>query len=165
MSPDGRQVAYVARGGKEIRLVSSTGQAGDATPRVLYLAVELLDLRVHDWAPDGRHILAVGAASDHRSSWDFGVVQMLLISVTDGAASVLKTLKTTEGWAAMAEHSACFSSDGRYVWYDDAAAGSSDTDIYFVATDGSREGPLVEHPGNDFALGWASGGDQIALRQ
>jgi Tol biopolymer transport system component len=161
VSPDGRQVAYVARGRKELRLVSSTVQAGDATPRVLYLAVELADVMVHDWAPDGRHILAVGAANDDRSSWKFGVVQMLLISVTDGAASVLKTLKTTEGWAAIAEHSACFSSDGRYVLYDDAAAGSSDTDIYFVATDGSREGPLVEHPGNDFVLGCVPGSDQL----
>ena len=160
VSPDGRQVAYVAYvagGRKELRLVSSSGQAGDATPRVLYLAVELVDFMFHDWAPDGRHILAGGATSDKRP----GVVQMLLISVTDGAASVLKTLKTTEGFAAMAEHSACFSSDGRYVLYDDAAAGSSDTDIYFVATDGSREGPLVEHPGNDFVLGCVPGSDQL----
>ncbi len=162
VSPDGRQVAYVTRGRNELRLVSSTGEAGDATSRVLYEAGELLDFMIHDWAPDGRHILAGGATSDEGSSWRLpGAVQMLLISVTDGAASVLKTLQTTEGWAAMAEHSACFSSDGRYVFYDDVAAGSSETDIYFVATDGSREGRLVEQPGNDFVLGCVPGSDQL----
>lgn len=162
VSPDGRRVAYVAR--SELRLVSSSGNIGDTEPRVLYRAdAEVIALQVNDWAPDGKQILAVAATSENRSRfWQLpGALQMLLIPVTDGAVTVLKTLGTTEGWAALSEHSAFFSSDGRYVVYDDAPAGSSETDIYFVATDGSREGPLVEYPGNDFVLGWVPGGDQL----
>lgn len=165
ISPDGRQVAYVVHredGPSELRLVSSSGNTDDPRPRVVYAAGELIDFRVHVWAPDGRHILAAGATGDDLSSWRLrGSVRMLLISVTDGAVRVLKTLRTAEGWAALSEHSAFFSSDGRYVVYDDAAPGSSEADIYFVATDGSREGPLVAYPGNDYVLGFVPGGDHL----
>lgn len=165
VSPDGRHVAYVARskdGRTELLLVSSSGNTGDTKPRVVSKVVGLMDVIVHGWAPDGTHILAAGATSDDSSSsWRLGAVQMLLISVADGAVRVLKTLRTKEGWAALAEYSASFSSDGRYVVYDDAAAGTLETDIYFVATDGSREGRLVAYPGNDFVLGFLPGGEQL----
>lgn len=166
VSPDGRDVAYVARlqdGRTELRLVSSNGNTGDAKPRVVSEVVGLMDVILHDWMPDGTHILAAGATSDDSSSsWRLpGAVQLLLISVTDGAVRVLRTLRTREGWAALAEHSASFSSDGRYVVYDDAAASTLETDIYFVATDGSREGLLVAHPGNDFLLGFLPGGEEL----
>jgi Tol biopolymer transport system component len=38
---------------------------------------------------------------------------------------------------------------------------SPDRDIFVLATNGSRETPLVEHPGNDFVLGWAPDGKRI----
>ncbi len=165
ISPDGRQVAYVARaetGRLELRVVSTRGNAAAAKPRVVYQSPDFIELIVHDWTPDGMHLLAAGATSDDPSLWRLrGAVQMLLVSVTDGATRSLKTLATRKGWAALAEHSAFFSSDGRYVVYDDAAVGGLQTDIFFIATDGSREGVVVAHPGNDFVLGVGPQDDRV----
>lgn len=165
VSPDGRTVAYVSQrenGRTEVHLVSTSVNAGDTGPRVVGEVVGLLDVIIHDWAPDGTHILAAGATSDDSSSWRFpGAVQMLLISVANGTVRVLKTLRTTEGWAALSEHAAFFSSDGRYVVYDDAAPSNSETDIYVIALDGGREAPLVEYRGNDYVIGFLPGSDQL----
>jgi Tol biopolymer transport system component len=55
-----------------------------------------------------------------------------------------------------------FSPDGRYIAYDfPPQENSPDRDIFLLATDRSREIPLVEHPANDFVLGWAPDGKQF----
>jgi Tol biopolymer transport system component len=55
-----------------------------------------------------------------------------------------------------------FSPDGRFIAYDfPPQENSPDRDIFLLATDRSREIPLVEHPANDFVLGWAPDGKQF----
>ncbi len=56
------------------------------------------------------------------------------------------------------------SPDGRYVVYDSPQSENSpNRDIFLLATDGSHEMTLVEHPANDFAPFWAPDGNRIVF--
>jgi len=144
ISPDSQQVAYswccTTDGRFELRLLPMNGSPDGAKPRVLYSNENVYYLHPRDWSPDGKHVLVTLA----------NVSQTVLISVADGAVRVLKS------------KGGSFSPDGRYIVYDaPAKEGSADRDIFVLASDGSRETPLVEHPGNDFVLGWAPDGKNI----
>ncbi|MBI4462718.1 MAG: PD40 domain-containing protein [Acidobacteria bacterium] len=148
-SPDGKQVAYQWLNKDrfyELRLIGIDGSA----PRVLYQNPEIAAAYPHDWSPDGNHILAQLAAKD-------GTYRIALISVSDGSVRILKSL----GWRN-ARRRMSFSPDGRYVAFDfPPKEDSPQRDIFLLTTDGSREIPLVEHPGNDFVLGWTPDGQGI----
>lgn len=148
ISPDSRQVAYswccTTDGRFELRLLPINGAPDGAKPRVLYSNENVFYLQPRGWSPDGKHVLGTLHS------------QIALISVADGAARVLKSLD----WRY--PQGVSFSPDGRYIVYDvPAKEDSADRDIFVLAADGSRETPLVEHPGNDFALGWAPDGKNI----
>jgi Tol biopolymer transport system component len=94
-----------------------------------------------DWSPDGRQVLAIINN------------QIVLISLTDGSTRILKTLGQYYPWTAN------FSPDGRYIVYshppDDDSRGR---DIFLLSVDDGRETPLVQHPADDFVLGWSPDG-------
>jgi Tol biopolymer transport system component len=146
-SPDGKQVAYVwwnKEGFYDLRLIGRDG----SRPRVLYRKEELGWMQP-DWSSDGKQILALLFGKDKTS-------QMALISVADGSARVLKTLPQS-GYGEMR-----LSPDGRTVAYDyRAQADAPERDIFLIATDGSGEIPLVQHPANDFVLGWSPDGKSL----
>ncbi|MBI2949392.1 MAG: PD40 domain-containing protein [Verrucomicrobia bacterium] len=96
-----------------------------------------------DCSADGRNILAVFYKKDKTT-------EIVSVSVSDGTVRVLKRLETNPNVSDVA-----FSPDGRWVAY------VSGKDIHLLATDGSREGLLVEHPADDRLMGWAPFGDQI----
>jgi Tol biopolymer transport system component len=82
--------------------------------------------------------------------------QIALISATNGAASVLKTLDS-RGPGKMS-----FSPDGQYIVYDrPASEDSQQRDIYVLATDGSAENTLVQHSAQDIVMGWAPDGEHV----
>ena len=55
-----------------------------------------------------------------------------------------------------------FSPDGQWIVYDFAPEEESpERDIYLLPSDGSGGMPLVEHPVNDFVLGWAPDGKSV----
>ena len=57
-----------------------------------------------------------------------------------------------------------FSPDGRYIVYDfPPKEDSLERDIFLLATDGSREVRLVEHPANDLFPVWAPDGKRIVF--
>lgn len=160
-SPDGRQVAYAwcctknnsAEGGLgeqawDLRLISVNGGLDGAKSRILYSNEDVAYLQPTGWSSDGKYILATVERRDTTT-------QLVLISAADGSVRVLKTL----GWRWP---SGRFSPDGRYIAYDfPTKEDSPERDIFVLATDGSRETTLVEHPGNDFVLGWGSDGKRI----
>lgn len=145
ISPDGKTVAYVwvdKENPYHLRVTSIDDLKDGVKPRVLYRNTpQYMDFG--DWSPDGKYVLA-----NIRGGID-------LISTSDGAMTVLKTLN----WGSPKPR---FSPDGRWIVYNvRPVQDSPDRDIFVLATDGSREIPLVEHPGDDFVLGWAPDGKRI----
>jgi len=144
VSPDGQQVAYVwvdSEAPYHLRVTSINDLRDGIKPRVLYRNTPFY-MEFGDWSPDGKYILA-------------NIRGIELISATDGAARVLKTLN----WGRPNPR---FSPDGRWIVYNfQPKQEARERDIYVLATDASRETPLVEHPGDDFVLGWAPDGKRI----
>ena len=145
ISPDGKQVAYAwfNKDFYELRLVDLDG----SEPRILYGNAEVEYVQPYGWSPDGE-ILALFSIADTTN-------QIVLVSVADGSVSVLKTMEWDPQKMSL-------SPDGRYIAYDfPPKEDSPEHDIFVLATDGSREVSLVEHPANDILLGWAPDGKSI----
>lgn len=172
-SPDSRQVAYAWFNEKkfyELRVVTiedfrppllaplagpPTGGASDepltrppiglpyraglrgSPPRLLYRNEEVQFIKPTMWSADGQYILALV----------FGrkiLNQIVLFSAADGAMRVLKS----PFW--IYPKMMGLSPDGRWVVYSlNQDPPHLQHDIYLLATDGSRDIPLVEHPAND----------------
>jgi Tol biopolymer transport system component len=148
-SPDGKQIVYDwsnKNGDIDLYIVGLDGLKS----RILYSNDEENTwVQTYGWSPDGKHILACFARKD-------GQNQMVLVSTADGSVRVLKTLE--QGWPSNMN----FSPDGRYIVYDFIQKEDSpERDISLLSIDGSREIPLVEHPADDYVLGWAPDGKNI----
>ena len=150
VSPDGKQVAYTWFGddfSHDLRIIGLDG----SEPRVLYTNEEVEIVQPSAWSPDGRQILALFTRKDRTQ-------QIVMVSVADGSVRVLKTLD----WRQPQKMS--LSPDGRYVAYDfRPKEDSEDRDIFLLATDGSRETPLIEHVSNDLFPVWAPDGKGIVF--
>ena len=151
MSRDGRQVAFtwaLPTGNSERYELRIIGMDGTGL-RTLYRDESVGWINAVAWSPDGAHLLAsVIRQGDTR--------QILRISVPGGASRILKTTGA-EGLGHMS-----FSPDGQFVVFDRVVEeGSANRDVYVMAADGSREVRIVEHPANDFVLGWAPNGEHI----
>ena len=147
MSPDGRQLAYVSWNSEdsELRLRDLNG----SRPRVLVSNPEVPWLQPFAWSPDGKQILTVFERKD-------GTNQIVLVSAADGSVRVLKSLD----WRRPTQMS--FSPDGRYIAYDSRTRRDFHRrDIFVLATDGSRESLLVEHPADDRFPLWTPDGSAI----
>ena len=151
ISPDGRHVAYgwQGRSSCDLRIVDVDG----SEPRILYRDDEIANVLLRDWSRDGQHILATFSMKD-------GTGRIVVVSVADGSAQVLKTFDAASGSGAgpiMA-----FSPDGRFVVYDARSnAESPNRDIHVLSVDGTRDSVLVEHAANDYVLGWAPDGNWV----
>jgi len=148
-SPDGKQVAYTwvfsSNSFYELRIIGVDG----SNPRVLYSNRELRYIHASAWSRDGKHILGLFVRGDHTH-------QIVLVSVADGSARVLKTLD----WPGPLNMS--LSPDGLYVVYDfPQKEGAPDRDIFLLAVDGSHARPLIEHPANDFVLDFTPDGRKV----
>ena len=150
ISPDGQQVAYgwvvreKSRRG-ELRLVGLDTRE----PRVLYQNEEVTWVHPNAWTPDGKQILALFRRKDR-------TLQIVLVSVADGSVRVLKSL----GWNY--PFNVDLSPDGRHIVYDfPPDEDSPNRDIFLLATDGSREIPLIEHPADDKGPVWTPDGTKV----
>ncbi len=150
LSPDGRQLAYTWFKTDlfyELRLMGLNG----STPRVLYGNKDVEYLDPAGWTPDGKYILANFSRSDRTN-------QIVLVSVADASVRVLKTLD----WRYPLKMS--LSPDGRTIAYDfQPREDSENRDIFLLATDGSREVPLVQHPANDLMPVWTPDGERVVF--
>jgi len=127
---------------KELRI---TGFDGSNT-RILYSDDNLAEVNPLDWSQDGKFILAAFIRKDK-------IRQLVTISVAEGSVRVLKTFdKLPRGDASVIGE--LFSPDGRHVVFDSQQENSSNRDIFLLSPDGNHEVALVEHPADDFVLGW-----------
>lgn len=149
ISPDGKLLAFPSFDGDEEGLfeLSTVGIDGSA-PRVLYSHPEFSYVGPTGWSPDGKTILAGVSRQD-------GTNAVALISVDDGSLRVLKSFD----WRRAAP---LFSPDGRWVAFDfPPGEDSPNRDIFVLASDGSRQTTLIEHPADDYLLGWTPDGSAI----
>ena len=152
ISRDGKRLAYSWFRGDldryELRLLPLEGSAVPPF-RTLLNDEEISWISPHDWTPDSKRI----AVQLHRKDKS---AQIGLISTDDGKLRVLKSID----WRGA--NGMFFSADGNYLAYDlPASESEQQRDIYLLAADGSREAPLVVHPGHDAVLGWSPDGTQL----
>jgi serine/threonine protein kinase/Tol biopolymer transport system component len=146
-SPDDSLIAYVwltAAGGYELRVVGVDG----SRDRVLYHDDQTVHIPAVEWSPDGTSLLLIVRRSD-------GTCQMALVPIADGAPRVLKTFGLRSPGMPR------FSPDGRFVAYDlPQQDGAPARDIFALAVKGG-DAPLVQHPADDFVLGWTPDGRRL----
>ena len=155
-SPDGDRLAYVwfpavqREDGTHFHAVEvrTIHFDGSDMRTLMTLNPDMGYVQVEEWSPDAGSILLTASRRD-------GTSQIGILSVGDGTYQALKT----NGWHSGA--SAAFSADGSYVAYDLSGETEPGRDIFLLATDGSREVPLVTGPGDDQLLGWLPDGSGI----
>ena len=152
-SPDSRRVAYAWYDGHEFHDIRVVGLDGSSSCIVYRGNEDVPYIRVFDWSPDGREILAFFYRRERTN-------QIVAVSVADGSVRVLKELDR-RGMGYMPRNGS-FSPDGRYITYD--APQREDPcahDIFSVSADGASDTPLVEHPAHEYVIGWTEDGKHI----
>ena len=141
VSRDGKQIAYAWMNEEsfvDLRIIGLDG----SEPRVLHANKEVGYTVPMEWSPDDKYILATFTRQD-------GTHQIVMVSVADGSVRVLRTVD----WRYPQRLS--FSPDGRSIIYDFPQDRSNPArDVYLLSLDGSFESTIVEHPANDYLLGW-----------
>lgn len=133
----------------ELRIIGLDG----SNPRVIYSTEDWEEVNPLDWSSDGRYILAEFISrSDAR--------ELVMISVEDSSIRVLKKFdkRPPRDGFSIGE---LFSPDGRHVVFDSKQNNSSNRDIFLLSKAGSIETALVQHPSNDFVLGWTPDGQNL----
>jgi Tol biopolymer transport system component len=153
IAPDSRQLAYVWEDyvrNRNFIYVTSLLATG-AERRELFADDEnrTSAIRLFDWSPDGRSIVASFSRPDRSR-------QLALIDVVTGATAFLKSFDWSNAPSRVS-----FSKDGRYVAYDAAVSGQEQRDIFLLATDASRELRVVEHTADDHVMGWSPDGRHL----
>jgi TolB protein len=149
-SRDSRQVAFAwfnDEGFYELRVVALDGSA----PRTLYRNPEAGFVQPTAFSPDGDQILTLLFRRDN-------VSQIAMVSASDGAARVLRSLD----WFYPKKID--LSPDGRFIVYDSMPAGDSAArDIHILAVDGSGHGTLTHSPANDLFPLWTPDGKAVVF--
>ena len=145
ISPDGKLVAYSwwsdKKGSYELRIM---GTAVGSEPRTLYSNSEVLTGFAAGWSRDGQQLLVKAGG------------RMALLAVDSGALRVVKSFGRRRPWTMR------LSPDGRYIAYDSPQAEEGpERDIFLLASDGSREVPLVRHPAHDAGPMWTPDGSRV----
>ena len=123
-------------------------------PLKLWSDEEMLWSQCCDWSPDGTQILACFMRKDTTT-------HLGLISSSDGSLRMLKELSEVEYFNSWPKN-ARYSPDSRFIAYDTPPERDNQArDIYLLSTDGKVDTPLVEHPADDYLLGWAPDGRSI----
>lgn len=152
-SPDGKQIAYTwhadEKGAASLRLIGSDG----ARMRVLMSEMNK-SARVAAWSPDGKQIAITLYDSADKAD------EIGLVSVQDGSFRRLKSMGGRLSWVGLGG----FSPDGRFLAYSMPNTPQiADGGIFVIATDGSREAPVVQGKSIDDSPVWTPDGRAIVF--
>jgi len=149
-SPDGRQIAYCwfvhhqDRHGLRISEID-----GASPPRIILQSDEVYFLEPAAWARDQKEILAVIQRTE-------GTAQIAWIALNGR----MRVLKSIPGWRYPGR--VRLSPDGRFIAYSvRQKEDASESDIFLLSADGSREIPLIEHPADDSSPVWTPDGRRV----
>lgn len=148
-SPDEKSLvySYLAGHGWELHRIAIDG-SGDQT---LLKDSEGRNFDLMDWSLDGKYIAAVIGTKDQTT-------QLALISPADGSLQVLKR------FGAVDIERAAFSMDNKDLAYDaPSSQPGSGQDIFLISTDGKDDRPLIQHPADEFLVGWSPKGDSLVF--
>ena len=146
-SPSGGEVAYAwinEEESYELRIVDLDG----SPPRVLQRDSSWL--LGFAWAHDGGRIARLRESPG-------GGLDLLLVSTGNASVTQLKHFDTTRNTETS------FSPNDRYVTLNIPSDGDlGPRDIWLLATDGSGDAvPLIEHPADDWSVGWLPGTQKL----
>jgi Tol biopolymer transport system component len=150
-SSDGKQIAYAWYVESdavrvELRVVGLNG----GKPQVLTHYDGVREIGSFAWSPDGKHIVASTFLRN-------GPPRIVLTSTMDGSTRALTDLKRDIYPTTMR-----FSPDSRCVAYDRLPNDTSpERDIVLMSIDTEQETPLIQHPADDYLLGWSRDGKWI----
>ena len=153
-SPDNKKIVYFWAEGGEKSGLYMIGREG-SNSSLLYKDESWPWIVPHDWSNDGQYILASLSKGRYMMP-----VRIVLISLEDYSVNVLKTLNLNVIGSA-AEHMN-LSPDGKFVVYArPSKKGDLNNDIFLLSVENKNEIPLVEHPAEDFLLGWSPDGKWV----
>jgi Tol biopolymer transport system component len=147
-SPDGKRLAYTyeAYGIEEIRLVNVNGGAS----RTIFRGPLRHWVRVDDWSPDGKFIVAEISGKEPN-----GTGEVILVTVADGSMRVLPAPDFAYGRTQ-------FSKDGRFIAYDVRPTGQERGDVYMTSLeDGRVEKLIAAADSDDRLIGWTPDGSRL----
>jgi Tol biopolymer transport system component len=124
-------------------------------PRIIYRDRTTTWIDPEDWSPDGRYILA------YRTVRDRDAGEIVLISVVDGSARLLKSLPNPSPGRG---GGMTFSPDGRYVAYHYWRDNPENSDVFVLNVSTGEEHVLIEDPADDRMLGWAPEGKHVLFQ-
>ena len=153
ISRDGSQIVFnwLPPAGNVLLRIASLKDTGIPSSRRLFGNEDVEYMTPMDWSPDAK-LIAVTLRRRDRTN------QIGLVSVQDGSLRVLKSVD----WRGPT--GLFFSPDGRDLAYDLPAGDETDQrDVFVIATDGSREIPVVTHPATDIAMGWSPDGSHLVF--
>jgi Tol biopolymer transport system component len=152
ISKDGRLIAYEwfsPDHADELRIAALSG-TGIPDYRPFLMRGEIQNIYPMDWSADGKWIAARVVRKDRTS-------QIALVSTNDGALRVLKSMDWSDR-----DTKIFFSPDGRYIAYSQTnASAPSQSGIFLMAADGSRENAAVVHPSTNRVMGWSPDGKYL----
>ncbi len=147
-SPDGKQVAYCWLNSQKIfdlRVIN----IDKPEQRVLVSNEDIIFAMPFCWTPDGKRVVAMLERKGR-------VNQIGFVSISDKAVRILKTLDWR--WP----NKVSISRDGRFIVYDlPTRDDAPERDIFLLASDGSGETKLIDHPANDMNPIWTLDGTKI----
>ncbi|MEE8604975.1 MAG: tetratricopeptide repeat protein, partial [Candidatus Aminicenantaceae bacterium] len=152
-SPDGKKVVYVWDGGGRPLALRVVGIDG-SDPHSIYKTEDFW-VEPYDWSSDGKYILATLSKNRERTP-----SQIILISVADKSVRLVKNLD----WNILGKPLGTmgFSPNGRYIIYPRPSKKDTSTcDLFLISVENGHEKALVEHPSEDFFLGWSPDGKWV----
>jgi Tol biopolymer transport system component len=154
-SPDGKKVAYVWDQEKEGHPLALRIVGIDGSDPCSVVETEEYWIEPYDWSSDGKYILATLSKNRERTP-----SQIILVSVADKSVRTLKNLDWSIPGKPLGTMG--FSPDGSHIIYTRPSKRDSLTyDLFLISVENGREMPLVEHPSEDFFLGWSANGKWV----
>ena len=149
ISKDGKEVAYewtILDGTDRFIELRVANLVGEPSSRSIYAPADVDHLYALDWSPDGKRIAIRVEHKDHS-------VELVIVSVANGSFYDLKSVP----WGTA--NVAAFSPDGKWLAYDLPHPDNRRySDVFVLATEGSREVRAVSGPSRNEIVGWSPDG-------